>query len=158
MLSALSRKCIERDLRLVLASLFQADVSQLSIRQGLHLRAGFARSFSEPFAQRLFLPYSSSDLTHLLRNAGQFLAFLCQTDVQRRNVRLASALPPISKEDVMSVEGKIKEGAGYIKEEMNEHDKDPKSQRKAQEGRDLRNEGRMEDGKPPKTTKPGTGH
>ena len=58
----------------------------------------------------------------------------------------------------MSVEGKAKEGAGYIKEEMNEHGKDPKSQRKAQEGRDLRNEGRMEDGKPPKTTKPGTGH
>ncbi|QAU48055.1 hypothetical protein EAS56_12280 [Bradyrhizobium guangzhouense] len=62
------------------------------------------------------------------------------------------------KEDVMSVEGKIKEGAGYIKEEMNEHGKDPKSLRKAQEGRDLRNEGRMEDGKPPKTSKPGTGH
>ncbi|WP_257177251.1 MULTISPECIES: hypothetical protein [Bradyrhizobium] len=58
----------------------------------------------------------------------------------------------------MSVEGKIKESAGYIKEEMNEHGKDPESQRKAQEGRDLRNEGRMEDGKPPKTTKPGTGH
>ena len=58
----------------------------------------------------------------------------------------------------MSVEGKIKEGAGYIKEEMNEHGKGPESQRKAQEGRDLRNEARMEDGKPPKTTKPGTGH
>ncbi|MBR0687947.1 hypothetical protein JQ594_18615 [Bradyrhizobium manausense] len=57
----------------------------------------------------------------------------------------------------MSVEGKIKEGAGYIKEEMNEHGKDAESRRKAQEGRDLRNEGRMEDGKP-KTTKPGTGH
>ena len=57
----------------------------------------------------------------------------------------------------MSVEGKVKEGAGYIKEEMNEHKKDPESQRKAQEGRDLRNEGRMEDGKAPKTTKPGTG-
>jgi len=28
---------------------------------------------------------------------------------------------------------------------------------KAQEGRDLRNEGRIEDGKPPKTDKPGTG-
>jgi hypothetical protein len=32
------------------------------------------------------------------------------------------------------------------------------SERKAQEGRDLRNEGRVEDGKAPKTTKPGTGH
>jgi hypothetical protein len=58
----------------------------------------------------------------------------------------------------MSVEGKIKEGAGYVKEEMNEHSKDPKSQKDAQEGRDLRNEGRIEDGKEPKTTKPGTGH
>ena len=32
------------------------------------------------------------------------------------------------------------------------------NQHKAQEGRDLRNEGRIEDGKDPKTTKPGTGH
>jgi hypothetical protein len=64
----------------------------------------------------------------------------------------------IQKEMRMSVEGKIKEGAGYIKEEMNEHGKDPKSQKKAQEGRGLRNEGRIEDGKEPKTTKPGTGH
>jgi hypothetical protein len=46
----------------------------------------------------------------------------------------------------MSVEGKIKEGAGYIKEEMNEHKNDPKSQKKAQDGRDMRNEGRVEDG------------
>ena len=57
----------------------------------------------------------------------------------------------------MSVEGKIEEGAGYIKEEMNEHGKAAESKRKAQEGRDLRNEGRMEDGKPPKTTPPGSG-
>jgi hypothetical protein len=58
----------------------------------------------------------------------------------------------------MSVKGEIKEGAGFVKEEMNEHGKSPESQRKAQEGRDLRNEGRVEDGKAPKTTKPGTGH
>jgi hypothetical protein len=75
-----------------------------------------------------------------------------------RNEGCANELPSTWKENIMSVEGKIKEGAGYIKEEMNEHGKDPESQRKAQEGRDLRNEGRMEDGKPPKTTKPGTGH
>jgi hypothetical protein len=50
------------------------------------------------------------------------------------------------------------EGAGFAKEEMNEHGKPPESQRKAQEGRDLRNEGRVEDGKAPKTTKSGTGH
>jgi hypothetical protein len=62
------------------------------------------------------------------------------------------------KEIAMSVEGKAKEAAGYIKEEMNEHGKSPESQKKAQEGRDLRNEGRVEDGKAPKTTKPGTGH
>ena len=63
-----------------------------------------------------------------------------------------------AEETDMSVKGEIKEGAGFIKEEMNEHGKSPESQRKAQEGRDLRNEGRVEDGKAPKTTKPGTGH
>jgi hypothetical protein len=64
-----------------------------------------------------------------------------------------------SKREIdMSVKGEIKEGAGFVKEEINEHGKSPESQRKAQEGRDLRNEGRVEDGKAPKTTKPGTGH
>jgi hypothetical protein len=58
----------------------------------------------------------------------------------------------------MSVEGKVKEAAGFVKEETFEHGKSPQSQKKAQEGRDLRNEGRVEDGKAPKTTKPGTGH
>ncbi|UAK25526.1 hypothetical protein [Sphingomonas nostoxanthinifaciens] len=57
----------------------------------------------------------------------------------------------------MSVEGKVKEAAGYVKEEFNEHGKSPESQQKAQEGRDLRNEGRVEDGKAPKTMEPGTG-
>jgi hypothetical protein len=41
---------------------------------------------------------------------------------------------------------------------MNEHGKSSESQRKAQEGRDLRNEGRVVDGKAPKTIKPGAGH
>ena len=58
----------------------------------------------------------------------------------------------------MSVKGQIKEGAGFVKEELNEHGKSPDSKAKAQEGRDLRNEGRAEDGKAPKTTPPGTGH
>jgi hypothetical protein len=58
----------------------------------------------------------------------------------------------------MSIKGEVKEAAGFIKEEAYEHGKDPKSKQKAQEGRDLRNEGRVEDGKTPKTTKPGTGH
>ncbi len=57
----------------------------------------------------------------------------------------------------MSVEGKIKEAAGFVKEEAFEHGKSREAQEKAQEGRDLRNEGRVEDGKPPKTTEPGTG-
>jgi hypothetical protein len=65
---------------------------------------------------------------------------------------------PDNKETVMSVEGKVKEAAGFVKEELNEHGKSPESKAKAQEGRDLRNEGRVEDGKAPKTTKPGTGH
>jgi hypothetical protein len=58
----------------------------------------------------------------------------------------------------MSIKGHVKEVAGTVKEEMNEHGKTPESQRKAQEGRELRNEGRIEDGKAPKTTQPGTGH
>ena len=57
----------------------------------------------------------------------------------------------------MSVEGKIKEAAGYAKEEAFEHGKSPESQKKAQEGRELRNEGRAEDGKMPKSGAPGTG-
>ncbi len=57
----------------------------------------------------------------------------------------------------MSIKGHIKEAAGKMKEEMNEHGTSQESQRKTQEGRDLRNEGRGEDGKPPKTTKPGSG-
>lgn len=57
----------------------------------------------------------------------------------------------------MSVEGKVKEAAGYVKEELHEHGKSPESQKKAQEGRELRNEGRVEDGKAPKLNEPGTG-
>jgi len=62
-----------------------------------------------------------------------------------------------NKESIVSVEGQIKEAAGFVKEELYEHGKSPESQEKAQEGRDLRNEGRIEDGKAPKTTEPGTG-
>jgi hypothetical protein len=58
----------------------------------------------------------------------------------------------------MSIKGEIKEAAGFIKEEINEHGKSPEAKERAQEGRDLRNEGRIEDGKAPKTTEPGTGH
>ncbi len=57
----------------------------------------------------------------------------------------------------MSTKGELKEAAGYIKEEAFEHGKSPASQKKAQEGRDLRNEGRIEDAKAPKTSKPGAG-
>ncbi|MGE4304018.1 MAG: hypothetical protein AB7E24_08300 [Novosphingobium sp.] len=57
----------------------------------------------------------------------------------------------------MSIEGKAKEAAGYIKEEAYEHGKSPESQKKAEEGRELRNEGRIQDGKAPKTTEPGSG-
>ncbi len=58
----------------------------------------------------------------------------------------------------MSVKGQIKEAAGFIKEETHEHGKSAESQKKAQEGRELRNEGRVEEGKAPKTTAPGTDH
>jgi hypothetical protein len=55
------------------------------------------------------------------------------------------------------VAGSIKEAAGFIKEEMYEHGDSVKDKVKAQEGRDLRNEGRAEQGKAPKVTTPGTG-
>jgi hypothetical protein len=58
----------------------------------------------------------------------------------------------------MTIKGQIKEATGFAKEEAFEHGKSVKSQMKAQEGRDLRNEGRIEDGKEPKTSKPGTMH
>ena len=58
----------------------------------------------------------------------------------------------------MSIEGQVKEAAGFVKEEMNEHGTSAGARERAQEGRDLRNEGRVEDGKAPKTTAPGTGH
>ena len=58
----------------------------------------------------------------------------------------------------MSIKGEIKEAAGFVKEEAFEHGKSPASKEKAQEGRELRNEGRIDDGKAPKLTTPGTGH
>ena len=58
----------------------------------------------------------------------------------------------------MSIKGQIKEAAGFAKEEAYEHGKTPESKQKAQEGRALRNEGRVEDGKAPKTTTPGSDH
>jgi hypothetical protein len=60
------------------------------------------------------------------------------------------------QEREMSIKGQAKEAAGYVKEEAFEHGKSPESQEKAQEGRDLRNEGRIEDGKAPKPGAPGT--
>jgi len=62
------------------------------------------------------------------------------------------------QETRMSIKGHIKEAAGTVKEEMHEHGKTPESQKKAAEGREVRNEGRIEDGKAPKTSAPGTGH
>lgn len=58
----------------------------------------------------------------------------------------------------MSIKGQIKEAAGFVKEEAFEHGQSADSRKKAQEGRELRNEGRAEDGKAPKTTVPGTHH
>ncbi|MET0360501.1 MAG: hypothetical protein ABW048_01990 [Sphingobium sp.] len=57
----------------------------------------------------------------------------------------------------MSIKGELKEAAGYVKEELNEHSQSPEGRKKAEEGRDLRNEGRVEDGKAPLDRKPGTG-
>jgi len=55
----------------------------------------------------------------------------------------------------MSIKGSTKEAAGFVKEETGEKLKNKKM---AQEGRDLRNEGRLENGKNAKTTPPGSGH
>jgi uncharacterized protein YjbJ (UPF0337 family) len=52
------------------------------------------------------------------------------------------------------VKGNIKEAAGFVEEEVGEALRDEKM---AQEGRDLRNEGRTEKGKAPKLTRPGHG-
>jgi len=53
----------------------------------------------------------------------------------------------------MSIKGHIKEAAGYVKEETGEmlHKK-----KMVEEGREYRNEGRIEDKKAPKLTEPGT--
>ncbi len=56
-------------------------------------------------------------------------------------------------ETVMTVTGKLKEAAGYIKEETGEKLGKTKM---ANEGRELRNEGRVEDLKAPKVTPVGT--
>jgi len=52
-----------------------------------------------------------------------------------------------------SLKANVKEAAGYVEEETGEAlGKD----KMAQKGRNLRNEGRVEKGEWPKTTKPGT--
>ncbi len=53
----------------------------------------------------------------------------------------------------MSIKGNAKEFAGYVKEEAGEAINDKKM---AREGRNLRNEGRMQDGQLPKLTPVGT--
>ncbi len=53
-----------------------------------------------------------------------------------------------------TIKGSIKEAAGYTKEELGESIDDAQM---AREGRDLRNEGRMEKGKAPKLGEPGGG-
>ncbi len=55
----------------------------------------------------------------------------------------------------MSIKGKINETAGFIEEELGEKLGNDKM---AWEGRAQRNKGRVEDGKMPKLTTPGTGH
>src|SRR3546814_19024323 len=55
----------------------------------------------------------------------------------------------------MSIEGKAKEAAGYVKEELNEKGDSPEAKRRAQDGRDLRTAGRVHDCKPPQPCTPG---
>ena len=56
----------------------------------------------------------------------------------------------------MSVKGKIKEAVGHAEEELFEHGDSEFSKKKAQDGRDLRNEGKIEQGKAPKLTPVGS--
>lgn len=51
------------------------------------------------------------------------------------------------------IKSNIKEAAGYLEEETGEM---LKNDTMANKGRDLRNEGRIEKGEPPKLTTPGT--
>ncbi len=53
----------------------------------------------------------------------------------------------------MTIKGKIKEGAGYVEEEIGEKTGNTDM---AYKGRSTRNEGRIEDGKQPMVTPPGT--
>ncbi len=55
----------------------------------------------------------------------------------------------------MTIKGTFKEAAGFVQEETGEMIDDDEM---AQNGRNLRNEGRIEEGKLPKLTKPGTGY
>jgi len=55
----------------------------------------------------------------------------------------------------MTIKGKGKETAGFIEEETGEMLNNKKM---AEKGRALRNEGRLENGKAPKLTPPGSGH
>jgi uncharacterized membrane protein YukC len=98
--------------------------------------------------------FASSIRRSLVAVGGSSAAFACaRGETSVRSGRLSN----IRKMEVlMSIEGKAKEAAGYLKEEAYEHGKSPEAKRKAQEGRDLRNEGRIEDGKAPKTSEPGT--
>lgn len=58
----------------------------------------------------------------------------------------------------MSVKGKIKEAVGHAEEELFEHGDSEFAKKKAQDGRDLRNEGKLEQGERPKLTPVGSGH
>lgn len=57
----------------------------------------------------------------------------------------------------MSIECKVREAAGYGMEELNGHCNTPEAHKQAREGRNLRNEVRVEDGKAPRTTPVGSG-
>ncbi|WP_326914948.1 retropepsin-like aspartic protease family protein [Sphingopyxis chilensis] len=80
-----------------------------------------------------------------------FLSELQSWRVEGKTLILVPAAPNGAAD-----KGQIKEAARYVREEAFENGDSPEAKRKAQEGRDLRNAGRIEDGKPPKTTPPGT--
>ncbi|WP_179101999.1 hypothetical protein [Sphingopyxis sp. KK2] len=129
----------------------------------LSLLAGYPHNWRRIVAERRPLLLLPSPRPRAPRNAVMRRKLRRQTKINpgdcRQLSRSAKGLSnqnPQPMEIIMSVKGQIKEAAGYVKEEAFENGDSPEAKRKAQEGRDLRNEGRIEDGKPPKTGTPGT--
>ena len=86
------------------------------------------------------------ELPGVLRMVGQWMGKARRMAAEFQG-QFQEAMREAEMADLKKTFDEVKEAAGYVKEEMNEHGKTPESQRKAKDGRDMRNEGRAEDGK-----------